>query len=113
MDIITTPPYEEMQRLYTKYFSLGYLTSDINTKFALISLICYLTDRIKSKKPDTTHYQVIRKIIGNGLSEDLIKGLAVVCSDFAYGCTQFPTFGIGDKDIPSKIKEIISSRFPF
>ena len=62
MDIIDTPPYTDMQRLYSRYFSLGYLNPDINTKFALISLICYLTDKIKSKKPDTTHYQIIRKI---------------------------------------------------
>ena len=113
MDIIDTPPYTDMQRLYSSYFSLGYLNPDINTKFALISLICYLTDKIKSKKPDTTHYQIIRKILGNDLPEDLAKGLAMVCSDFAYGCTQFPTFGIDDKNIPAKIKEIISARAPF
>lgn len=113
MDIINTPPYTDMQRLYSKYFSLGYLNPDINTKFALISLICYLTDKIKSKKPDTTHYQIIRKILGNDLPEDLTKGLAVVCSDFAHGCTQFPTFGIDDKSIPAKIKEIMSTRTPF
>lgn len=113
MDIIDTPPYTDMQRLYSRYFSLGYLNPDINAKFALISLICYLTDKIKSKKPDTTHYQIIRKILGNDLPEDLAKGLAVVCSDFAHGCTQFPTFGIDDKNIPAKIKEIMSARTPF
>ena len=113
MDIISTPPYADMQRLYSRYFSLGYLNPDINTKFALISLICYLTDKIKSKKPDTTHYQIIRKILGNDLPEDLTKGLAVVGSDFAHGSTQIPTFGIEDKSITAKIKEIMSTRTPF
>lgn len=113
MDIITTPPYEEMQRIYSEYFSLGHFNTDINTKFALIALICYITEKLKEKKPDVTHYQVIRKISGDSISEDQIKGLAVVCSDFAYGCTQFPTFGIEDKKIPAKIREILSNWLPF
>lgn len=113
MDIINTPKYEDMQRIYSNYFSLGHINADINTKFALISLICYITNKLKEKKPDITHYQTIKKIIGEGVSEDFIKGLAVVCSDFAYGCTQFPTFGIDDKDIPTKIKEILTSYIPF
>lgn len=113
MDIIETPPYAEMQRIYSRYFSLGFLNKDLNTKFALISLIGYLTDKVKSKRPDTTHYQIIRKIAGNDVEEDFVKGLAVVCSDFAYGCKEFPTFGIEDKNIPAKIKEILSDRLPF
>lgn len=113
MDIIETPPYAEMQRIYSRYFSLGFLNKDLNTKFALISLIGYLTDKVKSKRPDTTHYQIIRKIAGNDVEEDFVKGLAVVCSDFAYGCKSFPTFGIEDKNIPTKIKEILSDRLPF
>ena len=113
MDIIETPPYAEMQRMYSRYFSLGCLNKDLNTKFALIYLIGYLTDKVKSKRPDTTHYQIIRKIAGNDVEEDFVKGLAVVCSDFAYGCKSFPTFGIEDKNIPAKIKEILSDRLPF
>ena len=112
MDIITTPSYEEMQRIYAKYFTTGYLNIDINTKFALISLICYVTEKLKEKKPDVTHYQVIRKLAEN-IPEDQIKGLAVVCSDFAHGCKQFPTFGIENKKIPNKIKEILLNWIPF
>lgn len=113
MDIINTPPYEDMQRMYTKYFSLGYLGKDITTKFALISLICYVTKQLGDKNPDVTHYIVIKKLVGENLTEDEIKGLAVVCSDFAYCCTQFPTFGLSGAEITSKIKEIISSKLPF
>ena len=96
MDIITTPPYEEMQKIYNKYFSLNFLGNSISNKFALISLTCYLTYKLKAKKP-----------------EDLLKGLAVICSDFAYGCTEFLTFGIEDKKIPEKIKELLDSWIPF
>lgn len=113
MDIIETPPYEEMQKYYTKTYSLGYLNTDITTKFALISLIDYLTMKLKEKKPDITHYKVIKAIIKDELPEDFIKGLAVVCSDFAYGCNNFPTFGIETKQIPNKIKGILQSYLPF
>ncbi len=113
MDIINTPPYEEMQRLYSQYFSLGHINSDINTKFALISLVCYLTEKLKEKKPDVTHYQVLRKLSEGVVPEDTIKGLAVICSDFAYGCKEFPTFGIDDKNIPAKVKEILLKWLPF
>lgn len=113
MDIIKTPPYEEMQRLYSNYFSLGFLNKDINTKFALISLICNVTEKLKTKSPDVTHYKVIRKITNGELPEDYVKGLAVVCSDFAYGCNEFPTFGIEISKMPDKIKEILSNWMPF
>lgn len=113
MDIINTSPYEEMQRLYSQYFSLGHINSDINTKFALISLVCYLTEKLKEKKPDVTHYQVLRKLSEGVVPEDTIKGLAVICSDFAYGCKEFPTFGIDDKNIPAKVKEILLKWLPF
>lgn len=116
MDIITTPPYEEMQRIYNSYFSLKFLGEDISNKFALISLTCYITEKLKEKKPDITHWSVLYKINktgGNSVPEDLLKGLAVLCSDFGYGCSKFPTFELKDKEIPSKIKELLNSWVPF
>lgn len=116
MDIITTPPYEEMQAIYNRYFSLHYLGKDINNKFALISLTCYITEKLKEKKPDVTHWSVLYKInktSNNPVPEDLLKGLAVLCSDFGYGCSDFPTFGIEDKKIPAKIRELLETWTPF
>ena len=116
MDIITTPPYEEMQRIYSQYFSLNFLGSDISNKFALISLTCYLTHKLKSKKPDTTYWSILYKINNKRTThvpEDLLKRLAVICSDFGYGCTDFSTFGIEDNKIPEKIKELLNSWVPF
>lgn len=116
MDIITTPPYEEMQAIYNRYFSLNYLGKDINNKFALISLTCYITEKLKEKKPDVTHWSVLYKInktSNNPIPEDLLKGLAVLCSDFGYGCSDFPTFGIEDKKIPAKIRELLETWIPF
>ena len=113
MDIITTPPYEEMQALYSKYFSLGFLGSDINKKFALVSLVCFLTEKVKKNKPDWTHWKTLYEISKGSIPEDKLKGLAVICSDFAYGCTSFPTFGIEDKKIPVKVKELLDEQLPF
>lgn len=113
MDVSTTPSYETMQSLYYQYFSIGNLNADINTKFALISLICYLTKKLQEKKPDVTHYQVISKISDGIIPLDKVKSLAIICSDFSYGCTEFPTFGIEDKNIPTKVREILSKWLPF
>ena len=84
MDINNSLPYEKLQELYKKYFSLSYLGNDINNKFALISLVCYLTYKLKAKNPDITHWTVLYNINNKGVSrvpEDVLKGLAVICSD--------------------------------
>lgn len=113
MDIIKTPPYNDLKEIYNKYFSLGYLNTDINSKFALISLVGFLVYKLKQKKPDITPYQVIKKIIGDDLPEDFIKGISVVVEDFSYMCREFPTFDIELKEIPNTIKKILKTYIPF
>lgn len=74
--------FEELKEIYSKYFSLGYINKDINSKFALISLICYVYQKNKPKHPDLTYYSLITKISQHlGLSDDFIKGLSIVCED--------------------------------
>lgn len=104
---------EALRQLHSTYFSLGYLNTDINTKFALISLICHLSKIIKTKKPNITHYDIIKQIIKNEIPDAFCRSLSVVCEDFAYGCSEFPTFGIEDKKIPEKVKEILHTWNPF
>ena len=41
--------YKQLNQLYNKYFSLGYLNTDINAKLALISLIGYIVKELKKK----------------------------------------------------------------
>lgn len=105
--------YSELNSIYDRFYSLGYLNVDINTKFAFIALTGYLVYKLKQKKPDITTYQVLRKIVGLSLPDDFIKGASIVIDDFSYGCTAFPTFGIEDKNIPAKIKDILSNYVPF
>lgn len=106
--------YNDLKRVYSENFSLGYLNTDIKNKFALISLICEVTRMAKSKKPDITHYQIVYKMCEEfGLPDDFIKGLAVVCEDFAYGCTEFITFGLKPKEYVKTIKDILRTYMPF
>jgi len=111
------PSYKDLQNLYSRWFSLGGIAGDIDNKFALISLICFLTYNQKSKNPDVTCYQVIQKIIEVGklrLSDEYVKGLSIVCEDFLKGSTQFNTCGLkSGKDMIDKIVQILSVWLPF
>lgn len=111
--------FKELRQLYSEYFSLGYINgnntrSPIENRFVLISLICYVTYKTKLKNPDTTHYQIITKLSQNlGLPDEFIKGLSIICEDFSYQCTKFPTFGLEGKNILLEINAILKTYIPF
>lgn len=111
--------FKELQRFYSENFSLGYINSghdrsSIEERFVLISLIDFITYKAKLKNPDVTHYEIIMKLNKNlGLPDEFIKGLAIVCEDFAYQCTDFPTFGLKGNDIIKQAVSILKSYMPF
>ena len=113
--------FKELQRFYSENFSLGYINSghdrsSIEERFVLISLIDFITYKAKLKNPDVTHYEIIMKLSKNlGLTDEFIKGLAIVCEDFAYQCTDkdFPTFGLKGQDIIKEAVSILKSFMPF
>ena len=114
--------FDELRKFYSEHFSTGYLNitpdkgfSSFERKLILISLICYITYKGKLKNPDVTHYQTIVKLSKNlCLPDDFIKGLAIVCEDFAYGNNgNFPTFGLEGKKILEKIVSILKTYLPF
>lgn len=115
--------FEELRRFYFEHYSLGYLNlpesdghSSFERKLILISLINYLYAKNKPKNPDLTYYSLIYKLSKNlGLPDNFIKGLAIVCEDFAYGnkSKEFPTIGLKGKDILKEIQNILSTYFPF
>ena len=108
------PTFKQLSNLYKKYFTLGYINADINLKFALISLIGYIVNELKKKKPDVTYYSVIMKMAeGSGLPEELLLALSIICEDCAYQCTEFPTFGMKPPQMVAKIKEILNMYVPF
>lgn len=112
-----TPNYEELETNYAKYFSLAGLACDISNKFALVSLICFLTKQARIKSPDATCYQVIMKIIDNEVSQhdmQFIRGLSIVCSDLMKHCNDFLTFDMkSSKEMVNKIKEVLNTWLPF
>lgn len=113
--------FDILRQFYKENYSLGYLNipdtkehSSFERKLILISLICYLVEKNKPKHPDLTHYELIYKLNSKiSLPDDFIKGLAIVCEDFSYGCHTFPTFGLEGKDILKEIQAIMSSYMPF
>ena len=106
--------YNELKSFYGKNFSLGYLNTDIQKKFALISLVCEVTKLAKEKNPDANHYIILQKISEDlSLPDDFIIGLSIICEDFAYGCKEFITFGLKPKEYISNIKSILSTYVPF
>jgi hypothetical protein len=111
--------FEELKDIYSKYFTLGYVNasnnrSNIENRFVLISLIDYVYSKNKPKNPDMTYYSLIYKLAqGLGLEDSIIKGLAIVCEDFAYGSEEFPTFGLKGQDIIKEIRAILKELMPF
>ena len=113
--------FNELKRFYSEHYSLGYLNlpatkehSSFERKLILISLINHITYKTKLKNPSITHYEVIMKLSKNlGLPDNFIKGLAIVCEDFSYQCTDFPTFGLKGQDIIKEVISILKSYIPF
>lgn len=111
---LTSPSYLQLTDYYSKHFSLGYINSDINVKFALISLIGYIVTELKKKNPDVTFYTTVHKLAeGSGIPEELEYAIAIIAEDFAYQCKTFPTFGMQPSQMVAKIKEILNLYMPF
>ena len=114
------PTYDELKVEYRAHFTLSNLNTSVENRLALVGLICYLTSKIRLKKPDTTPYMVIMKIMEkeNIVNDEhymsFIRGLAVMCEDMMLGTTEHTNFGLTSaKEISAKVKEILMSWLPF
>lgn len=113
--------FDELKRFYSEHYSLGYLNlpatkehSSFERKLILISLINHITYKTKLKNPSITHYEVIMKLSKNlGLPEEFLMGLAIVCEDFGYNESEFPTFGLQGQDMVKEIVLILKTYLPF
>lgn len=113
--ILNNPSYEELRAIYSKYFSLGGIEGEIDNKFALISLVGFLTTQAKKKNPDATCYQVLMKITdGRHFPDYYIKGLSIVCEDFMYRTTKYLTCGCKSAgEMVTQINQILDKWLPF
>lgn len=108
------PTLTDLSLTYDKYFTLDCLNVSFEEKFALISLICFLTKQAQKKNNSVTVEQVIRKIAGNSNSNGLLMALTCICGDFIKHCDKFPIFGAkSSKEIVDKVKELLNTELPF
>ena len=113
-ELLKRPEYTKLSDLYRKYFSLGSLGENINLKFALISLLGYMVNSMKKKKPGVTYYEVTAKLAEKtGLDEDTIQAIAIITEDFFFFFTDFPTFGVHLFDMRIKIRALMGKFLPF
>ena len=109
--------YKELREIYNDNFSFQGLDVDITHKFALISLICFLTSQARKKNPDATCYEVITKIEGDcnlDVYQKFLKGLSIVCESYMSNNEEYPLFDMkSSKEIIAKIKSILVTWVPF
>ena len=119
--------FDKLYTIYSKYFSLHYLNSNMGDKLACIALTCYITNEIRKKGKKINCYDVLLKIacqnnprdnVINGQFGDVekntfLKSLGVICEDFMYGCNEFLDFGIKPKDMPKTLQNLLNNYCPF
>lgn len=111
--------FNTLREFYQDNYSIGFINasngrSAIENRFVLIGLICWLVEHQKQKNPDVTYYEIVRKLNKNAcLPDNIVKGLAIICEDFAYASKEFPTFGLKGKDILKEIDALLKTYLPF
>ena len=116
---LSNSTYEEVRKVFTKYFTLGYLNTSLESKLALIAMICFITNKLNTKKDPlnrVTCYQVICKIgkdFPDEVHQNFFKSLGAICDDLSYGCKEFPNFGIEPKSMPKEILKLLQTWLPF
>jgi hypothetical protein len=108
--------FDKLLAIYDKYFSLGYLNTDISDKLACISLTCYITNELRKKGKKSTCYDVLLQI-GKDLPDleknTFLKSLGAICESLMYGSKTFPDFGIPLKEMPKQVRKLLGSYCPF
>lgn len=108
--------FEKLLAIYTKYFTLSYLNSNMGDKLACIALTCYITNELRKKGQKVTCYDVLLKVgknFGQLRKDTFLKSLGAVCEDLMYGCDTFLDFGIKPKDMPKQLQILLSNYVPF
>lgn len=108
--------FEKLLAIYTKYFTLSYLNSNMGDKLACIALTCYITNELRKKGQKVTCYDVllkVRKDFSQLQKDTFLKSLGAVCEDLMYGCDTFLDFGIKPKDMPKQLQTLLSGYAPF
>ena len=116
MEQLRNISFEKLLVIYDKFFSLGYLNTDISDKLACISLTCYITNELRKKGKTINCYDTLLMVCKDypeDIKNEFLKSLGVMCESLMYGNSVFPDFGIKPKDMPNTIKNILKSYCPF
>lgn len=108
--------FDKLLAIYDKYFSLGYLNTDVSDKLATISLTCYITNELRKKGKKITCYDVLLKI-GKDMPEQVkntfLKSLGAICESLMYGSKTYPDFGIPFENMPKQVRKLLDNYCPF
>lgn len=116
MNSLTNISFDKVCKIYKKYFTLGYINSNISDKLACIVLTCYITNELRKKGKEVTCYDVLLKVGHDFTDSDkntFLKSLGAICEDLMYGCDTFPDFGIKPREMPSHLKILLDKYCPF
>ena len=116
MNSLANTSFEKVSKIYKKYFTLGYLNTNMSDKLACIALTCYITNEVRKKGKNVTCYDILLKIGHDFLPSDkktFLKSLGAICEDLMYGCDTFIDFGIPPKEMPKQLKKLLDNYCPF
>ena len=110
-----TKRIEEIRKILSCELNIGVPdNADLGNKIGLITMICYVTQALRKKKPGLTHYQVLKSIFKDTLVEDeTLQALDLICDWWSWGCLTIPNLGIKPADMPNLIKKGVQELCPF
>lgn len=93
------------------------LKAPLDNKFALISLLCYITNQMRAKDKNWKVLKSIKLIRNDKFSQnspEFIEGLSSLCEDLMFGQTEFPTFELNSyREMFNVINSVMDQELPF
>jgi hypothetical protein len=95
--------------LYDDLFVGVPATEDFGDRLALVGMICYLTNALRKKNPELTHYDVIKLCTKElWVDGDQLIALSLLCEWFSTECKKFPDFDLKQVEMANNVTELIS-----
>lgn len=111
--------YGEKKKLFSKFFSTGFLSVDLNDKLVLISLIALVSKKMKQKNANLTTLDVLYKIMNIKPDKkdyfcEFLESLSILVDDLAYESTKLDSCGLkSSEEIIKKIRFLLNMWAPF
>lgn len=107
--------YKEYSLQHRAFDCGKYLAVPLIEKFAIISLLGFLTKSVKKKTPTCTSYDVLLKVLEDKtIDREFLYNICIVTDDFTTDVNEFELFGLKtQKDIIDKINSILQNWLPF